>query len=327
MKILKKITKKVIFLFIFVFILSGCNQYEKVEQTRNLMGTFVKIVVYDKEHSNAITAMEKAFRAVENVNELMSTYIEESEISQLNKNGHLDSISPEFAYVLSKAEKYSDLSNGAFDITVKPLLELYKNTFKTRNSPPNDEELAEALKLVDYRNVILKDRSVKFKTPGCMVDLGGIAKGYAIDQAIEALETSGINYALVNAGGDIRALGTKPDGKKWKIALQNPRDKDDFITKFELSDKAVATSGDYERYFNESKSAHHIINPKTGKSATELISVTVIAQKAIDADALATTVFVLGEKKGLELINKLENTETLIITSDRRILSSDGFDK
>jgi len=289
------------------------------------METFVKITIYDKHRSEASKAIGLAFKEIEKIDKLMSAYKEDSEVSRLNRNGVLDSVSPELAYVLRKARQYSEMSDGAFDTTVKPVLDLYKRSYETRNSPPNADELAEVLKLVDYRNVILKDKSVELKTKGCMIDLGGIAKGYAIDQAIEALQKSRINHGLVNAGGDIRTLGTKPDGSQWCVALQNPRDPEDFITKLQLSDRAVATSGDYERYFDESKSAHHIMNPKTGKSATELISVTVIADKAIDADALATAVFVLGEKRGINLINKLENTEALVITSDRRILKSKGF--
>ena len=301
------------------------------------MGTFVKITVYDKDRTKASKAIDFAFEEIERIDKLMSTYKEYSEVSRLNKNGYLDSVSPELAYVLRKARQYSEMSDGAFDITIKPVLDLYKHSFETRNSPPDADELAETLKLVDYRNVICSERalscrseqalfcSVELKIKGCMITLGGIAKGYAIDQAIKILKKRGINHGLVNAGGDIRTLGAKPDGSQWCVALQNPRDPKDFITKLQLNSKAVATSGDYERYFDESKSAHHIMNPKTGKSATELISVTVIAKKAIGADALATAVFVLGEKRGIDLINKLENTSALIITSDRKILKSKRF--
>lgn len=290
------------------------------------MGTFVKITVYCKDQAQASKAIDSAFKEIKKVDRLMSTYKEDSEVSRLNSNGYLDSVSSDLAYVLRKARQYSEMSDGTFDITVKPVLDLYKRSFETRNLPPNADKLAETLKLVDYRNVVLKNKHVRLKNKGCMITLGGIAKGYAIDQAIKALKKSGINHGLVNAGGDIRTIGAKPDGSPWSIALRNPRDEEEFITKLQLNDKAVATSGDYERYFIKDKSVHHIMNPKTGKSANELISVTVVADKAIDTDALATTVYVLGEKRGMELINRLEDTEALMITSDRRILSSKKFE-
>lgn len=317
--------KKILFLSIFILMVFSCAKYEKIEQTRNLMGTFVTISVYDGDRSRASSAIEHAFEAIEKVDRLMSTYKKDSEVSRLNRNGYLDFVSSELAYVLRKARQYSEMSDGAFDITVKPVLDLYKRSFETRNSLPDAKELAEVLKLVDYRNVVVVDKRVELKPKGCMIDLGGIAKGYAIDQAIKALQENQINHGLVNAGGDIRTFGTKPDGTQWKVALQNPRDPDDYITKLELNDRAVATSGDYERYFDESKSTHHIMDPKTGKSATELISVTVVAERAIDADALATAVFVLGEKRGMDLIDPLENTEALIITTDRKIVKSKGW--
>lgn len=318
--------KKIIFLFSFVIIFSGCVKYQRIEQTKDLMGTFVRITVYDRDRTNASKTIELAFKEIEKVDRLMNTYKEDSEISRLNRNGYLDSISTDLAYVISKAQYYSEISDGAFDITVKPVLELYRNSFETKNSPPNQDELTKTLKLVDYRNVVLSDRSVELKTKGCMITLGGIAKGYTIDRAIEVLKKNGINHGLVNAGGDIRTLGTKPDGSRWQVALQNPRDSNDFIAKLQLNDKAVATSGDYERYFDKDKLVHHIINPKTGKSATELISVTVVTDKAIDADTLSTTVFVLGKERGMELIEKLEGVEALIITSDRKIFKSKGFE-
>lgn len=318
--------KKVISFSILILIFFGCAKYQKIEKSRDLMGTFVKITVYCKDQAQASKAIDSAFKEIKKVDRLMSTYKKNSEVSRLNSNGYLDFVSSDLVYVLRKARQYSEMSDGAFDITVKPVLDLYKRSFETRDSPPDADELAEVLKLVDYRNVVLKNKHVRLKNKGCMITLGGIAKGYAIDQATKALKKSGINHGLMNAGGDIRTIGAKPDGSPWRIALRNPRNEEEFITKLQLNDKAVATSGDYERYFIKDKSVHHIMNPQTGKSATELISVTVVADKAIDTDALATTVYVLGEKRGMELINRLEDTEALMITSDRRILSSKKFE-
>ena len=207
---------------------------------------------------------------------------------------------------------------------MQPILDLYTHTFQELNRSPTDNEIKETLKTVGYENIFIKNKYAELK-PNTKITLGGIAKGYIIDKAIEVLKNNNINHALVNAGGDMRAIGNK--GKdNWQIALQNPRDKKDSITTIQLNNKAVATSGDYERYFDDNFKFHHIVDPRTGYSATELISVTILTDKAIDADALATSVFVLGKEKGLELIENLENTEGLIITSEKEIIKSSGFD-
>jgi thiamine biosynthesis lipoprotein len=161
--------------------------------------------------------------------------------------------------------------------------------------------------------------------PGMKIALGGIAKGYAVDQAVEVLTSEGIASCFVDAGGDGRYVGTKPDGNMWTVGLQNPDKQGDFITVMYLKDMAVATSGNYERYFSDAAKVSHISDPRTGYSVNELISATVIAETTMDADALATTVFVLGEEEGLQLIESLDGVECLIITSDKRILRSEGF--
>jgi thiamine biosynthesis lipoprotein len=315
------------FLMAIALAFLSCGGFEKVTETRELMGTIVQITVYDRSASRAKDAIRNAFREMEKVDELMSTYKEESEVSRLNRNGYLKGPSQELVYVIKRALYYSRLSNGSFDITVQPLLTLYARSFKERGKGPSEEELKAALSLVGYRGIVIEGDEIRLEKKGAMITLGGIAKGYAIDRAVEALERSGIESALVNAGGDIRTVGVKPDGEKWHIALRNPRDEDEYITIIDVSGKAVATSGDYERYFDENKKVHHIINPKTGRSATELISVTIITEKAIDADALATSVFVLGPEKGLQLIESLNQVEGLLITSDRRIIRSNGFNR
>jgi thiamine biosynthesis lipoprotein len=155
--------------------------------------------------------------------------------------------------------------------------------------------------------------------------LGGIAKGYAADEALETLKNMGIKHALVNAGGDIRTLGTKPGGESWGIALVNPDDTTQSLAEFVVEGQAVTTSGNYERYFNPDKSVHHIINPKTGFSADECISVTIIAESGTRADALATGVFVLGPTDGMDLVEELDDVEALIVDISRNIFRSSGL--
>ena len=295
----------------------------ETNETRELLGIFITITVMD--YDEAKEPIELAFDEIKRIDNLLSSYKNESQLSLLNKNGFLDNSGSELIYNLKKANYFSELSNGAFDITVQPILELYKKSFSENKRPPTEQEIGETMQLVNYENIIINKNNIEFKDKNMQITLGGIAKGYIIDKAVEILEKNGIKNALVNAGGDIRAIGTK-NKEDWTIALENPRNKDEYIAIIKLNNKSVATSGDYERYFDEEKEFHHIVNPKTGYSATELISVTIIADKAIDADALSTSVFVLGKDKGLILIEKLRDVEGLIITNEREIVKSSGFD-
>jgi thiamine biosynthesis lipoprotein len=288
------------------------------------MGTFVTITVISNDEGKAENAINLAFKEMERVESLLSEYKLKSEVSLLNKNGFLNNASEDLLDNIKKAMYYSELSDGAFDITVKPILELYKNSFKIKKRAPTEEEINETLVLVNYKNIEIKGRRIKFLNDEVKITLGGIAKGYAIDRAMGVLQENGIKHGLVNAGGDMRAIGDK-NGQPWRIALENPRNKSQYIAIIYLENESVATSGDYERYFDPEKKFHHIVNPKTGHSARELISVTIIAENAIDADALATSVFVLGYKKGLQLIENLDNVEGLLITKDRKIIKSSGF--
>ena len=183
-------------------------------------------------------------------------------------------------------------------------------------------EVNETRQLVGFDYITYNENKVELK-PGMKITLGGIAKGYAIDKAVEYLVQHNVKNAIVDIGGDVRAMGQKKN-QQWRIALQNPRSSLDYLALIYLYNKSVATSGDYERYF-VNKSIHHILNPLTGYSATELISVTVVADKAVDADALATSVFVLGPGAGLELIEKIDDTEALMVTKNKTVLKSKGF--
>ncbi|MFH1510672.1 MAG: FAD:protein FMN transferase [Candidatus Woesearchaeota archaeon] len=311
-------------ILIIILLLPACKiMTYKAEQTRELMGTTVTVVVLHEDENTAREGIRRAFRAMQSVNDEMGPYGTTSLVSELNKNKIIAKPTSSMSFVLQKSLEYSEVSNGAFDITVQPVLDLYTKTFK-ENRTPTQEEIDTAMKSVGYKKVIIEENAVTIEE-NMSITLGAIAKGYAVDEAIEALQQTGIKRAMVNAGGDIRAIGTKEGDQKWQVALQNPRNKTELITIIELENMSVATSGDYERYFDENKTYHHIINPKTGHSATELISVTVIAPKAVDADSLATTVFVLGREKGIELVERLPNVEALIITKDREIIRSSRF--
>jgi FAD:protein FMN transferase len=296
---------------------------QKISRTEKLMGTFFTITVYSDSPETAGTAMRSAFNEIIKIESELSVYKEDSELARLNREKVLKYPSEDLKANINRSLYCSNLSNGAFDITVQPLLDLYKKSFNEKNSSPSDEMIHNELKKVDYKRIIAKDQEIKIGDDQS-ITLGGIAKGYAVEKAVEILKRNNIGTALVDAGGNMRALGKKPDGV-WHVAIADPRDTNNYVTIIPLDNNAVSTSGDYERYFDDDMKYHHIINPKTGYSATELISVTIVTDNAFDADALSTAVFVLGKEKGMELIESLPGVEGLIITREKEILRSSGF--
>jgi thiamine biosynthesis lipoprotein len=287
------------------------------------MDTFFTITVYSDGPETAETAITEAFNEIKKIESGLSVYSEDSELARLNRKKILEAPSEDLKINISRALYYSNLSEGAFDITVQPILDLYNRSFIEKNSAPSGEMINKELKKVDYKRVIIKDQGIKIGDDQS-ITLGGIAKGYAVEKAVETLRRHNITMALVDASGNMRALGKKPEGV-WNVALEDPRDMNNYITIIPLDNNAVSTSGDYERYFDDKMQYHHIINPKTGRSATELISVTIVTDNAFDADALSTAVFVLGKEKGMKLIESLPGVEGLIITREREILRSSGL--
>ncbi len=299
---------KIIFiLFSFSVFLLGCQNQQLYKDNRVMMGTFVEVVSADKRAANIV------FEEMKRIERLLSKYDPDSEVSKLNKRGEL-SVSPETFFILKKAKEFWQASGGAFDITVGPLIGLWGFTNNKYNLP-QESEVKKALKLVGTDKIIFNERNnvVKFKLRGMSVDLGAIAKGYAVDCAVKKLKEAGIKGCLINAGGQIHALGDR-FGQPWKIAVRNPRGKG-FTGYLTLKDKAAATSGDYEQYFiSQEKRYSHIFNPKTGYPADAgVISVTVVASCGLTADALATSIFVLGKAKGEELAKKFPETQIRII--------------
>lgn len=312
---------------ILVLLLAGCcpKQAPVVKQSRLLMGTIVEIKVVGKGKAEAKEAINYAFSEIEKVNSLMSAYIEESEVSLLNREGKAK-VSKETLEVIREAVKISSLSQGAFDITVKPLIDLWKKA-KEKRKLPTKEEIEKVLPLVDFKNIEIRGNTVSFKIEGMKIDLGGIAKGYAVDRAIKALKDEGIENALINAGGDIYALGLRGKEKPWIIGVRHPREKNKILESLKVTNKAVTTSGDYERYFMLGGVRYsHIVSPNTGYPVSEVpMSVSIIAQNCTLADALATACFVLGPDEGIKLIESLPQVEGMIIASGMNIFYSKGW--
>ena len=285
-----------------------------IKDVQNALGTFVTITIVHPNVDEGISALRAAFDEIYRIHDLMSVHKQSSEVGILNRKGYYEGVSDDTKYVIEKANYFSELSNGTFDITVLPILRLWEENART-SKVPTDAEISERLELVNYRNVIIEDKKISFRKAGMGITLAGVAKGYAVDKAVEALKQSNIRHALVNAGGDIRVLGGKTESIPWKIAIRDPRNKTRIVTAVDLYDQAIATSGTYQRSFND------IINPKVGRPAQGVLSSTIIAKKAIDADMLATCMFVLGAEKGIELLRRLDGIRALVITSDGSILS------
>ena len=273
---------------------------------RLLMGTFWEVTSTDRKAGTIV------FSEAGRIEGLLSKYIESSEISRLNRAGKLK-VSPDTFYIIKKSKEFWQLSDGAFDITVEPIVALWG--FSNRQYlVPLDKEIRSVLKLIGSDKIILHEKNyvVEFKLPGMKIDLGGIAKGFALDCAVKKLKSNNINSCLINAGGQVYALGGK-FGAPWKIAIKNPREPEISGT-LELKNKSASTSGDYEQFFFKAGRRYcHIINPKTGYPAdSRLVSVTVITDEGLTADALSTAIFVLGKEKGEKLLEKFPGSAARI---------------
>ncbi len=328
----KKIGSVVIVIFVACLIIVALyfstgpgKQVELDSGHRMVMGTFARVVVIAKDSDSAMKCIESAFTQINKVDDLMSDYKSDSEISNVNRDGFEKAVqfSQSTYEVLQRSIEFSKLTDGAFDITVGPLVELFRKA-KKKQVFPGPDEIAEAKSKVGFEKLKLDDenRTVQFTVEGMRLDLGGIAKGYAVDKAVETMQAHGAIGGMVDLGGDIRCFGAALKGRDhWVIGLQNPNMVKDsagreVLLKLKITNGAIATSGDYQQFILiEGKRRSHIIDRKTGTSIEGLSSVTIIADNATNADALATAVSVMGSEKGLELIEKIPGTEAILITS------------
>ena len=288
-------------------LLAGCGTpgrpaLELVRRSQPLLGTFVTITVYAPTRAQGILAGSAAFDAFRRVDALMSVHRPDSELSRLNARAALEPVaaSPDLFCVITNAKEIAEQTEGSFDITIRPLADLWGFIWKEYRLP-DDEELKSVLPRVNYRLVELnpEKRTVHFSAPGVSLDLGGIAKGYAVDCAIEELRSHGVTRAIVKAGGDLRVIGAPPGRTNWIVQLEDPRKQGRRI-KVALRDAALSTSGNYENFF-EVNGVHysHILNPRTGRPVQGVAACTVIAPTCMESDALATACFVFGVEKSM----------------------------
>lgn len=293
------------------------------------MGTVISQKVYGPSGQAAI---DETVEKINQLEELLTFNAPEGDINKLNQNAGNKKVEldPETIKIIKKAQEISELSNGAFDITIGPLVRLWGIGTKDAYIPTK-EEIERILPLINYKDIDLEDSSAGLKKAGQMVDLGGIAKGYAGDIAIEIYKKHGIQSGFISLGGNVVTLGNKPDGSQWTVAIRNPRPSGqqgtEIVGVIKVTDKSVVTSGDDQRYFEkDGKRYHHILDPKTGYPAqSNLMSVTLITDSSMDADALSTPVFILGLEKGKELLRQYGGVEAVFITLDKKIYVTDGL--
>ncbi len=299
--------------------LCGCAEKE-YEKSIFAMDTVMDLKIY----SNNGETLSKAEEEINRIDALFDRGDENSEIYKIN-NDKTAAVSAETSYVIRTALSLSERTGGAFDITTAPVTDLwgfYGGNFRV----PSQDEIQKALEGVGYEKIKLDGNTV-IMPENTSADLGGIGKGYASDRVISALEENGVKSAVISLGGNVYALGSRPDGQKWSVGIADPADKSQLAGKIKVSGRAVVTSGGYQRYFESGgKIYHHIIDPKTGESARSgLSSVTIISESGISADALSTALFVAGLERGADIWRGSDDFEAVFVDDDGVIYVTEGI--
>ena len=322
--------RSAVIILAFVLFASGCTRPKTLQKTESIMGTEVTVTVVAKSEAEGSAALDAAMAEVRRLDGMMSLYKDDSEITKVNLAAGKQpvSVSPEMIEVAEAAARISELTNGAFDVTIGPFSVLWQMRLN-EGRVPTDEEIANITPRVNYRNIMIdkKASTLFLKNPHMIMDFGGVAKGYAADKAAAVIKRLGIDNGIVAIAGDIRVLGRRPDGSPWRIGVQHPREHDKTLTVLDLSDKSISTSGDYERFrMVKKKRYHHILDPRTGKPSSGMISVTVVGDSGALVDPLTTALFIMGTEKGMKLVKEL-GCEAIFEDDQGRIVMTDGIKK
>lgn len=294
-----------------------------------LMGTNIELTASDADEAKVNAAFDSAIQEMARIENVMSEWREGTPVSLINQKAGQEAVAvpDELFHVIMAAQKVSELSGGAFDISWAAMRGGWKFS-KGDEKVPTPDEIRKTQPLINYKNIQLDEakKTVFLKKPGMAIGLGGIAKGYAVDQAMQVLVGLGVKNAIVKAGGDMRVQGTD-DGKPWEIGIQHPRDKNKLLARLPLSNISISTSGDYEHFFvKDGVLYHHIIDPKTGYPARNCQSVTILAPDTMTSDALTKVVFVLGPEKGMKLIQNLPGIQAIVVDSRGQVYYSPGIE-
>jgi len=321
--------QKIVFLtsfFIFGYTLQAQQIYKRVLK---LMGSRYEIVVVADNQKQGNQYIDLAVNEIRRIEKIISSWDPNSETSAINRNAGIKPIkvSRELFDLISRAKKISEITDGAFDISYASMDRIWHFDGSMKQLP-SPEAIKKSVAKVGYQNIILdpKNQTVFLKLKGMKIGFGAIGKGYSADKAKQLLISKGVKAGIINASGDMNTWGTQPNGQKWQIGITNPLHKNTVFATFPLTDEAVVTSGNYEKYviFN-GKRYTHIIDPRTGYPASGIISATVFAPSAELADALATSIFVMGTEIGLDRINQLPGVECVIVDDQDKIHTSKGI--
>jgi FAD:protein FMN transferase len=291
-----------------------------------IMGTNIDVELWHDDAAKGNAAIDAVMDEMRRIDQLMSHYKPQSELSQINARAFKEPVvvDKELFDLIKTSLHFSQITEGAFDITYASVGYLYDYR---KHVKPTEQQIQKALPSVNFHNLLLdeKTHSVRFEHEGMRIDLGGIAKGYAVDRGIGILQARGVQHAVVTAGGDTRIIGDR-FGRPWIVGIRHPDDKNKVITRIPLVDTAMSTSGDYERFFDENGVRyHHIIDPKTGHSASKVRSATILGPTAMQTDGLSKTAFVLGADKALEIIERLPDFDAIFVRPDGKVLYTKGL--
>lgn len=320
-----------IFITVLILILALIfKNNKKTTATKNFysLGTIISLKAFGK---NAEIAIEEAMQKLNDIDDAMSAFKPDSEISKINMNSGKDFqvVSTGTYSLVKKAVKYSELLDGTFDPTIRPLVTLW-NIGTNNEKIPSKSEIDKKRELVNFKDILFDNNntSIKLSKPNQAIDVGGIAKGFAADEVKNIFLKHHVNSGIIDLGGNIFALGNKDDGSAWKVGIQDPfKSRGEFIGILNVKNKSVVTSGNYERYFKkDGKVFHHIIDPKTGyPSESEIISATIISDESIDGDGLSTGIYIMGLSKSMKLIESIKGVDAIFITKDKQVFVTSGI--
>ena len=301
--------------------LTKADILKKVTWQGIALGSPAEITIYHPNQKEAEDILSESHKKLVQLENLFSLYKEDSQLSMLNKNGYVENPHPDMLALLNLSKKYAEMTNGAFDVTVQPLWDLYNEAFIKTNKPPLESEIEKTLSLVDWRSISVSNNLINYEKKGMSTTLNGIAQGYITDKISEHLINSGINNTLVQLG-EYRGIGDHPDGRPWRLLLSNPEHTDS-IGEIEFTNAAVATSAGLGTPFDLSGKYHHIFDPKNGDNANNYLQVSVTSKTAAEADALATAFLILNLKASEKIARSLNvGFEILDNNRDRKIITS-----
>jgi FAD:protein FMN transferase len=319
-----------------LLLLTACSGYDVyrpvpklVERSRVSMGSQLRVAAWTTNEARAVDTFEHVFREFDRLESLLSVWKDGSDVVRINNNAGITpvKVSQDTINVLRIAREAGDLTGGKFDITFGVLTDIWRFDHDQDNIVPDRDLIETRLKRIDYKAVEVDSTAgtAFINRPGMRIHLGGIGKGYAVDRAVALLKDQGFKDFLIQSGGDLYVAGTD-NGKPWKLGIADPRGNHDAFATLQISDGTFSTSGDYERSFmKDGKRYHHLIDPDFGEPARECRSVTIVSNRAVMADVLSTGVFIMGPRRGMELIEKLPDVEGIIVTAENEVLVSGGL--